>query len=157
MKKKWDHFVDEYLMWIFGIGGFLTGLYCVWLQSGGISVASGKTVVSIGFYYISFYLAFAVVVLALIAGYAINEYFKSEARKSSDIRKLTPEDFVHTSRGYIVLFIVSMLAGFLMGEVLWALAGVFGMLFASSGLVFYKIWVIQWKKNRKEQDRHDGK
>ena len=150
MKEKWHRFLDDYLMWIFGIGGFFTALYCVWLQSGGISVASGKPVVSIGFYYISFYLAFLVIGGGAVGGYAINAYFKSEARKSSEIRKLTPEDFVHTARGFLLLLLISALAGFMMAEVLWVLVGVFGMVFASSGLICYKLWVIQWKKGRKE-------
>lgn len=151
MKEMWHRFLDDYLMWIFGIGGFLAALYCVWLQSGGISVATGKPVVSIGFHYISFYLAFAVVAAGIVGGYAINRYFRNEAEKSSEIRKLTPEDFIHTARGFLLLFIISALAGFLMAEVLWVLVGVFGMVFASSGLVWYKIWVIQWEKEKEKK------
>ena len=136
-------------MWIFGIGGFFTALYCVWLQSGGISVATGKPVVSIGFIYIPFYLAFLVVLGGAIGGYAINTYFKSEAKKSSDIRKLTPLDFAHTARGCILLVLIAALAAFFMSEVLWVLVGVFGMVFGSSTMLFYKFWVIQWEKTRK--------
>lgn len=149
MKEKWHWFTDEILMWVFGIGGFLAALYAVWLQSGGISVATGTPVVSIGFIYIPFYLAFPVVLGGAIGGYAIIAYFKSEERKSSDIRKLTPFDFVHTARGSLILIPIAALASFMMSEVLWVLIGAFGLVFASSSLIFYKIWVIQWEKKRK--------
>ena len=152
MKEKWHHFTDDILMWVFGIGGFLAALYAVWLQSGGISVASGKPVVSIGFIYIPFYLAFLVVLGGAIGGYAINAYFKSEAKKSSDIRKLTPLDFAHTARGCILLVLIAALAAFFMSEVLWVLVGVFGMVFASSTMIVYKLWVIRWEQTRKTEN-----
>ncbi|MBO4411727.1 MAG: hypothetical protein J5794_06030 [Lachnospiraceae bacterium] len=147
---KTNKFIDEILMWVVGIGGLLLALYCVWLQSGGISIATGEVVVSFGFYYIEFFFAFAVVLAGTVAGYGINSYFRSEAKKSSELSPLTPLDFLRTARGYLVLFPIAALAGFFMSEVLWVLVGVFGMVFASTGLIFYRLWVISWEKEQKK-------
>lgn len=151
MKEKWHKFLDEYVSRAVMIIGLPAALYCLWLQSGGISVASGTPVVSFGFIYINFFLAFAVVVLAVMAGYAINEYFKAEAKKSSEVRKLIPEDFIHTARWYPLLFLLSFLAGFMMAELIWVLVGVFGMVFSATGIFFFRKWVSDWRKAQKAQ------
>ncbi len=141
--SKFYKFVDTYLMWPFGVIGILGSMYAVWLQSGGISYASGNAVVTQGFYYINFLLAFFVLLLTAIGGYAINEYFKTEAKKSSEYRKLTTRDFLHTSRMYIILILIAALSAFLSSTVLWVLIGAGAMMFGGSGLICFKIWQLR--------------
>ncbi|MBP5294501.1 MAG: hypothetical protein J6Y95_02135 [Lachnospiraceae bacterium] len=148
--NKFYRFVDTYLMWPFGGIGVLGSMYAVWLQSGGISYATGKAVVSQGFYYINFLLAFFVLLLTAIGGYAINEYFKAEAKKSSEYRKLTTADFLHTSRMYIILILIAALSAFFSSTVLWVLVGAGAMMFGGVGLICFKLWQL---KERKIQEK----
>ena len=147
-QPKSNRFIDEILVWVIIAGGFLLAVYCVWLQSGGISVASGQPVISWGFIYFPLLYALGVLLAGALAGYGIIVYFKSEVKKSEGISHLTPIDFLYTARGLIILFPLSALLGFLMTEVLWVLIGVFGMFFSSFGLLFYRLWVRQWEKGQ---------
>ncbi len=149
--NKFFRFVDTYLMWPFGGIGVLGSMYAVWLQSGGISYATGKAVVSQGFYYINFLLAFFVLLLTAIGGYSINEYFKAEAKKSSEYRKLTTADFLHTSRMYIILILIAALSAFFSSTVLWVLVGAGAMMFGGSGLICFKIWQLREKKIQEKE------
>lgn len=133
-------FTDRVLMWVFGVIGILGSMYAFWLQGGGISVETGEPVVSFGFKHLSFPLCFGVFILALIGGYAITEYFKSESRKSNEYKKITSEDFLHTARWYIILIIISSVMALLSAEEWMVYLGCAAMAFSGSGLIFFKLW-----------------
>lgn len=156
MKKKWNWFLDHIVFPGIAFGGPIVSLYALWLQSGGISVRSGKPVVSFGFLYIQPWMGLLAVAAGVALGYGIIYYFRREAAKSSDLKKLTSEDFRHTARGFILTFLVSALAAFLLTEVIWVLVGVAAMMFASVGILCYELWVRHEAKARKAES-NDGK
>lgn len=155
MKKKISDFIDRYVLWGAGVIGIGLSVYCVILQSGFLETGH--------FEYIDIIWCFAAPLIGAIAAYAMIRYFKSEAEKSANARRLNTRDFMRVARGYVLTLILSALLGFFAVEALWALVGAGGLMMSGVFMLLFKLWEIRERKAQQQEketesgDPYDGK